>query len=193
MQVFAADDDRPVHFGRHDGAGQDTATDRDHAGERALLVCKKKFSQLLFLVSTSLLPPQNPPSTAKAWFRRLHSGKLIAVRNVRVSLHTNVLALNSRGGRLEAQTNVLVPSPTTLARPRRLDLNLGVKENALLALECRLRLHGEFTHGGGVGFGRVLSEMVPIWLGFCRFWRSGLAWGWILKTEKCVGWGCLKR
>jgi hypothetical protein len=41
MQVFAADDDRPVHFGRHDGAGQDTATDRDHAGERALLVCKK--------------------------------------------------------------------------------------------------------------------------------------------------------
>jgi len=27
-----------VHLGRHDGTGEDTATDGDHAGERALLV-----------------------------------------------------------------------------------------------------------------------------------------------------------
>lgn len=27
-----------VHLGRHDGSGEDTATDGDHAGERALLV-----------------------------------------------------------------------------------------------------------------------------------------------------------
>jgi hypothetical protein len=27
-----------VHLGGHDGAGEDTAADRDHAGERALLV-----------------------------------------------------------------------------------------------------------------------------------------------------------
>jgi hypothetical protein len=29
---------RTVHLGRHDRAGEDTATDGDHAGERALLV-----------------------------------------------------------------------------------------------------------------------------------------------------------
>jgi len=40
VEVFAADDDRPVHLGRHDGAGEDTAADRDLAGEGALLVCE---------------------------------------------------------------------------------------------------------------------------------------------------------
>jgi hypothetical protein len=30
--------ERTVHLGGHDGAGEDTATDGDHAGERALLV-----------------------------------------------------------------------------------------------------------------------------------------------------------
>lgn len=38
MQVFAADDEGAVHLGRHDGAGQDTATDGDQAGEGALFV-----------------------------------------------------------------------------------------------------------------------------------------------------------
>lgn len=39
VEVLAADDDGTVHLGGHDGAGQDTATDRDLAGEGALLVC----------------------------------------------------------------------------------------------------------------------------------------------------------
>ena len=40
VEVFAADDDGSVHLGRDDGAGEDTATDRDLTGEGALLVCK---------------------------------------------------------------------------------------------------------------------------------------------------------
>lgn len=39
VEVLAADDDGTVHLGGDDGAGQDTATDRDHSGEGALLVC----------------------------------------------------------------------------------------------------------------------------------------------------------
>ena len=38
VKVFASDDDCSVHLGRDDGTSQDTATDRDKAGERALLV-----------------------------------------------------------------------------------------------------------------------------------------------------------
>jgi hypothetical protein len=38
VEVFTADDDGTVHLGGDDTAGQDTATDRDHTGERALLV-----------------------------------------------------------------------------------------------------------------------------------------------------------
>ena len=38
VEVFAADDDGSVHLGGDDGAGQNTATDGDETGERALLV-----------------------------------------------------------------------------------------------------------------------------------------------------------
>ena len=38
MQVFAPDHQRAVHFGGHDGAGEDPAADRDEAGEGAFLV-----------------------------------------------------------------------------------------------------------------------------------------------------------
>lgn len=38
VEVLAADDGGTVHLGGHDGAGQDTATDRDETGEGALLV-----------------------------------------------------------------------------------------------------------------------------------------------------------
>jgi len=39
VEVLAADDERAVHLGGNDGAGQDTATDGNLSGERALLVC----------------------------------------------------------------------------------------------------------------------------------------------------------
>lgn len=39
VEVFAADDDGTVHLGGDDGSGQNTATDGDHTGEGAFLVC----------------------------------------------------------------------------------------------------------------------------------------------------------
>lgn len=38
MQVVPADDNGTSHLGRYNAAGQDTSTDRDITGERALLV-----------------------------------------------------------------------------------------------------------------------------------------------------------
>ena len=38
VEVVAADDDRSVHFGRNDTAGEDAATNGDLASERAFLV-----------------------------------------------------------------------------------------------------------------------------------------------------------
>lgn len=38
VEVFSADDERTVHLGGDNGAGQDTATDGDETGEGALLV-----------------------------------------------------------------------------------------------------------------------------------------------------------
>jgi len=42
VEVLATDDQGSVHLGGNDGTGQDTATDRDETGERALLVCRSK-------------------------------------------------------------------------------------------------------------------------------------------------------
>ena len=39
VEVVPSDNDSTGHFGGNDLAGQDTATDGDVAGERALLVC----------------------------------------------------------------------------------------------------------------------------------------------------------
>lgn len=41
VEVLPADDDRTVHLGGNDGAGKDTAADRDETGEGALLVCRE--------------------------------------------------------------------------------------------------------------------------------------------------------
>jgi hypothetical protein len=38
VEVFATDDEGSVHLGGDDSAGEDTATDGDQAGERALFV-----------------------------------------------------------------------------------------------------------------------------------------------------------
>ena len=39
VEVLAANDERAVHLGADDLAGEDTAADADEAGEGALLVC----------------------------------------------------------------------------------------------------------------------------------------------------------
>lgn len=41
VEVFSADDESSVHLGGNNGAGQDTATDRDESSERALLIYTK--------------------------------------------------------------------------------------------------------------------------------------------------------
>lgn len=93
VEVLSSDNDGSVHLGGNDGAGQDTATDGDGAGEGALLV--------------------------------------------------DVAALNGSLGGTETQTNVLVPSSSTLARSGALGLGLGVQEDVRLLLESTLRLDGQ--------------------------------------------------
>ncbi len=56
MEVFSADDQSSVHLGGNYGAGQDTATDGDETGERALLVCGDQVSMLLSCAQTSTIP-----------------------------------------------------------------------------------------------------------------------------------------
>lgn len=52
VEVLAADDEGAVHLGGHDGAGEDTTTDGDEAGEGALLVCARTCKPM----SIMLLP-----------------------------------------------------------------------------------------------------------------------------------------
>lgn len=93
VKVLSSDDDGSVHLGGNDGAGQDTATDGDETGERALLV--------------------------------------------------DVAALNGSLGGTETQTNILVPSSSSLTRSGALGLGLGVQEDVRLLLESTLRLDGQ--------------------------------------------------
>lgn len=44
VEVVAADDEGAGHLGRDDTAGEDAATDRDIARERALLVCVRRIN-----------------------------------------------------------------------------------------------------------------------------------------------------
>ena len=53
MQVFTTDDERSVHFRRHDGAGEDTAADGDLAGEGTFLVCVYNVSIIIQLHYTT--------------------------------------------------------------------------------------------------------------------------------------------
>ena len=52
VEVFSADDESSVHLGGNDGTGQDTATDGDETGERALLVCRGQVSILASMRSS---------------------------------------------------------------------------------------------------------------------------------------------
>lgn len=61
---------------------------------------------------------------------------------------TDVAALNGSLGGTETQTNVLVPSSSTLARSGALGLGLGVQEDVRLLLESTLRLDGQLGRPG---------------------------------------------
>ena len=162
VEVFSADDEGSVHLGRDDGSGQDTATDGDEAGEGALLVCDEStsvsssstslqfrnfispldipdgLSHLVILIPLEQQQKYNPPRAKHLEYPK--------------NPHTNVGAFNGGLWRSEAQTNVLVPSPSVLAGFARLGLRLGVEEDVRLLLESTLRLHSEFGgHGCGCG------------------------------------------
>jgi len=55
VEVLAADDECAVHLGGNDGAGEDTATDGDLAGERALLVCVRTGLLALAILSLPIM------------------------------------------------------------------------------------------------------------------------------------------
>ena len=59
MEVFSADNQSSVHLGGNDGAGQDTTTDGDETGERALLVCGDLVSMLLSCAQTAPIPSRS--------------------------------------------------------------------------------------------------------------------------------------
>ena len=75
---------------------------------------------------------------------------------------TDVAALNGGLGGTETQTDVLVPSATTLARTSALRLDLGVLEDVRLLLESTLRLDGQLgrptTLGQHFGSAVLLDE-----------------------------------
>lgn len=48
MEVFSSNNKCAVHLGRDNGASEDTATDRDHTGERAFLVCETYDEQEVY-------------------------------------------------------------------------------------------------------------------------------------------------
>lgn len=73
------------------------------------------------------------------------------------ALLVDVVSLNGSLGGPEAQTNVLVPSPSTLSGPGSLDLDLGVLEDVRLLLESPLGLYSQF--------GRHCEGSVAPWAG----------------------------
>lgn len=72
VEVLAADDEGTVHLGGDDGAGQDTATNRDLTDEGALLVCGRVLVAVSELIvvsfrSSSTLPHASRFRQCKAW------------------------------------------------------------------------------------------------------------------------------
>ena len=151
VEVLSSDNDSSVHLGGNDGAGQDTATDGDETGERALLVCRRKVSRLLNRETAHCLPNLEssfPPLRIILWLIALHcSSPLVPTfrdRNFDVQFaRTDVAALNGSLGGTETQTNILIPSSATLARSGALGLGLGVEEDVRLLLERTLRLDSQ--------------------------------------------------
>ena len=92
----------------------------------------------------------NSPSLSIPSIPHLSARITVAVFGNFQIAHTNVVTLNRSLWCSEAQSNVLVPSSSTLSDTG-LRLRLGVQEDVRLLLERALRLHGEFGgHDCGV-------------------------------------------
>ena len=173
VEVFSADDECAVHLGGNDGAGQDTATNGHKASEWALLIYLE--SKSAFYTSSKMHAPDGPrkvssfpqpfhPSTSWS-FRYRNRSNILKVP------HTDVGTLNGGLWCAESQSNVLVPSSSSLANSAGLRLRLGVQEDVRLLLESALRLHSQFG-GHDCGF-RGLSKVASRG-GSWRFWRKSL-------------------
>lgn len=149
VEVLSSDDDGSVHLGGNDGAGQDTATDGDEAGEGALLVYRVKVlvmrSQLggIFWLSDLREVRSNACPFSRVLLNALHLPKCFPRSNIFHLPRTDVAALNGGLGGTETQADVLVPSSATLARSGALGSGLRVLEDVRLLLESTLRLDGQ--------------------------------------------------
>jgi hypothetical protein len=164
VEVLAADDECAVHLGGDDGAGEDTATDGDEAGEWALLVCGRRISVSMFCTSSwhALI----------AQCVYLQYGLLLRMP---LDTHTDVAALNGGLWGPEAQTDVLVPSPATLSDLWCLAaLHLLVGEDVWLLLESALALDGQFGRHdcGSCAIGLSKSAIGVSVVG--RWWSAAL-------------------
>jgi hypothetical protein len=121
VKVFSADDEGSVHLGGNDGTSQDTATDRDETGEGALLVCKSKRSAFLLITGPEALPNIVIYRTC---FRDCDLDLVVAEAQVQTGLskprivvypHTDVSSLNCGLWCAESQSNIFVPSSSTLS------------------------------------------------------------------------------
>ena len=149
VKVLAANDEGTVHLGRDDGSGQDTATNRDQAGKRALLVCNRMKSVIVDICPTE-----------SAFHRRsFHTCTLVCARARSLGLrpraaksrregsmpHTDVASVNCSLWCLESQTDILEPSPSTLSDSLGLSgLELRVEEDVWLLLVSALALYSQF-------------------------------------------------
>lgn len=150
VKVFSADDESSVHLGGDNGTGKNTATDGNETCEWALLVYEVIKSVLVFMIPpypnaiASLYPS---PSFCLYLFlpnpipsNRVLSRLIAEMRDRR----TDVVTLDGGLWCAETQSNVLVPSASSFANSRRLDLRLGVQEDVWLLLVSPLGLDGQF-------------------------------------------------
>ena len=113
----------------------------------------------------------NSPTTISSW-----------------TAHTDVLALNGSLWGPESQTDVLVPSPTTLADSGGLLLALGVQEDVWLLLESALALDSQFG-GHDCGGSGAIEVVVGCEVGGERSLSGGvLRFSQANRIRRCWSW-----
>lgn len=140
MEVFSSNNKGTVHLGGDNGSGKDTATDRNHTGERAFFVCKRSISKRSTIGKHQVYSssPSSPP-WAFPEFPSMGRGDDEELK------HTYVGPLNCSLRRPKSKSNVLVPSSSALAHLLALRaFRFGVEEYVRLLLESPLGLHGQF-------------------------------------------------
>ena len=166
VKVFSADNESSVHLGRDNGSGQDTATDGDETSEWALLVYNTQM--LAFLPPTIWRLGAASASTSpvcesrRSCPPRRHLCPQAIVCTLLIQSapdleipHTNIGSLNGGLWCPESQSNILIPSSSSLSDSAGLGLNLLVEEDVRLLLESAFALDSEF---GGHGCGWRLSK-----------------------------------